>query len=291
MDLDQLRHFVLLADALHFGRASRACHLSPSALSRSIQRLEEEAGQALFERDRRTVRLTRAGQRFREYAIDALDRWESLRSGLATAPGSLSGEIRLYCSVTASYSILPALLARFRERHPEVSVHLETGPADQAIRRVVDGVSDVAIAIRPDLLAPGLSFRSLVETPLSFVGPVASGAVQTLVGKKRVAWECVPFILPEAGPARRRAEEWFRAQEVVPHIYAEVSGNEAILSMVSLGFGVGIVPDLVTKKSIFQNEVRILKVNPPLPPFDVGLCVRVRRLATPEVRAFWELGE
>lgn len=55
--------------------------------------------------------------------------------------------------------------------------------------------------------------------------------------------------------------------------------------MVSLGFGVGIVPDLVTTKSLIQSEVRILKVNPPIPPFDVGLCVRVRHLATPEVRA------
>lgn len=290
MDLDQLKQFVHLADALHFGRASRACHLSPSALSRSIQRLEEEAGQALFERDRRTVRLTRTGQRFREYAIDALDRWESLRGSLAAVPGSLSGEIRLYCTVTASYSILPALLSRFRERHPDVGVHLETGPADQAIRRVVDGVSDIAIAIRPESLPAGVEFRTLVETPLSFVAPRQAGPVAALVAGRRVDWAAVPCILPEAGPARRRAETWFRAREVSPRIYAEVSGNEAILSMVSLGFGVGIVPDLVTEKSLFKDEVRVLKVSPPLPPFEVGLAVRGRRLPTPEVRAFWAVG-
>jgi LysR family positive regulator for ilvC len=77
---------------------------------------------------------------------------------------------------------------------------------------------------------------------------------------------------------------------VAPRFYAAVSGNEAILSRVSLGFGVGIVPDLVTEQSLFKDVVRVLKVSPPLPPFEVGLAVRSRRLPTPEVRAFWEAG-
>lgn len=291
MDLDQLKQFVQLADTLHFGKASDACHISASALSRSIQRMEMEVGRPLFARDKRTVRLTRSGELFRDYAIEALDRWEEMRTRITGNPDHLFGELRLYCSVTASYSILPEILEKFRERHPDVSVHLETGPADQAIRRVTDGVSDISIAIRPESLTPGLDFLNLVKTPLSFVGPVIDCPVTELLQKKQIDWGRVPFILPESGPARQRAGDWFRREEIRPHIYAEVSGNEAILSMVSLGFGVGIVPDLVTQKSIFQNEVRILSVTPPLTPFEVGLASRSRRREIPEVRAFWEVAE
>jgi len=61
MDYGALHLFLHLSRTLHFGKTSRECHLSPSALSRTIQRLEGEVGQALFERDQRSVSLTTAG--------------------------------------------------------------------------------------------------------------------------------------------------------------------------------------------------------------------------------------
>ena len=61
MDYEELRLFLHLSRSLHFGRTSRECHVSPSALSRTIQRLETEVGQPLFTRDRRSVELLPAG--------------------------------------------------------------------------------------------------------------------------------------------------------------------------------------------------------------------------------------
>ena len=72
MDIKQLKQFLHLADTLHFGRASEASHISPSALSRSIKQLEEEVGAALFERDNRTVSLTPEGEIFLSYAREYL---------------------------------------------------------------------------------------------------------------------------------------------------------------------------------------------------------------------------
>ena len=65
MTTHELEIFITLADQLHFGRASQTCNLSPSALTRAIQRLEEEVGQPLFIRDNRKVMLTAAGERAR----------------------------------------------------------------------------------------------------------------------------------------------------------------------------------------------------------------------------------
>ncbi len=132
MNLQELKLFRHLAASLHFGRTSRACNLTPSALTRTIQRLEEELGQPLFIRDNRSVALTPAGEIFREYAEDALQRWQELTNRLAAGevPG---GQLSLYCSVTAVYGILPNLLGRFREKYPRVHLNLQTGDAARAL--------------------------------------------------------------------------------------------------------------------------------------------------------------
>ena len=77
MDIRALEHFLTLAETLHFGRTSRLCHISPSALSRSIRQLEQEVGTTLLYRDNRRVSLTREGERFRDYARQAVSDWTS----------------------------------------------------------------------------------------------------------------------------------------------------------------------------------------------------------------------
>ena len=78
MDYDALRLFLHLSETLHFGRTSRACHISQSALSRLVQRLERDVGWPLLERDQRTVKLTPEGQRFSAHARETLERWREL---------------------------------------------------------------------------------------------------------------------------------------------------------------------------------------------------------------------
>ena len=82
MDLRDLKLFLHLAESRHFGRSSKAMHVSPSTLSRQIQRLEEELGQPLFQRDNRTVQLTSAGEQLKNFAQQTLLHYQQLRSGL-----------------------------------------------------------------------------------------------------------------------------------------------------------------------------------------------------------------
>ena len=128
MDTKPLRLFLTLADTLHFGRTSSMCHVSPSTLSRTIQQLEEELNVPLLYRDNRSVTLTREGQRFQEYARDTLMRWDGLRHALQEDRRILQGELRLYCSVTASYSFLYDLLSSFRHQYPRICL-LYTSPS------------------------------------------------------------------------------------------------------------------------------------------------------------------
>ncbi len=286
MDFHSLKLFLHLSSTLHFGRTSEACHISPSALSRTIQRLEEEIGLPLFIRDKRSVSLSDAGNSFRRFAQETIDRWEQFNNTLVQA--DLKGEIILYGSVTAAYGVLSALFAKFRDLYPNIHLRLETGDAAQALEKVVDGAVDVAVAAKPAALPKNLMFKTLAVTPLSFIGPVVSCEVTAMIGAGPISWENVPLILAEQALSRRRVEAWFRNHGYKPRIYAEVAGHEAILSMVRLGCGVGAVPELVIENSIFKDDVQLLDVSPPLPPYEVGLCVNRGRITSPIVRAFWD---
>ncbi len=288
MDHDALQSFVHLAGTLHFGRTSRERHISPSALSRLVQRLEHEVGWPLFERDQRTVKLTTEGRRFVAYARNSLQAWDVYRSVGPGSQAGLSGSISIFASVTACQSFLPRVLATFRKAYPDIRIGLQTGYAADALERLATGAVDVAVAALPDRVPASLAVRVLLHTPLVFVAPVAPCEVARQVAHDPIAWADVPIVLPATGLARVMADRWFRRKHVTPHIYSEVPGSEAILSLVNLGCGVGIVPELVRDRSPLRHECRRLSVAPAIGEFRIGVCVPHRRLTSPLVKAFWD---
>ena len=281
MDSRLLRQFLNLAEALHFGKASEASHVSPSALSRSIQQLEGEVGVALFIRDRRSVALTHEGRLFLPYAREALTEWDAIRNTLMAEADELHGEVSMYCSVTASYSFLFEILSAFRRDHPHIEIKLHTGDPELAITRVLAGEEDIAIGARPEVLPNGLAFRPITTSPLVFI------ASRNHPQPDSRNWAATPMILSEGGLARSRVDAWFRARGVQPSIYAQVAGNEAIVSMVSLGFGIGVVPRIVLDNSPLVDNIRILDIRPKLKAYEVGLFALNRKLRNPVVKAFW----
>ncbi len=293
MDIRTLKHFLALADNLHFGRASAACHISLSALSRNIRQLEEELGVMLFSRDNRSVVLTSEGQKFQQYARETISQWNLIRDELTGSADQLHGEVSLYCSVTAVYSILFDLLNRFRHDFPGIEIKLHTGDPEHAIARIISGEEDISIAAHPRSLPRGLAFKPITVSPLVFIAPAEQSDPDVPVTSpgSPTEWATVPMILSEGGIARNRIDSWFRSMDVNPRIYAQVTGNEAIVSMVSLGLGIGVVPQIVLENSPMADRIQILDVQPELEPYDVGLFALKKNLKNPLVNAFWSLVE
>jgi len=279
MDIHALETFIKTAELLHFGRASRACNLSPSALTRTIQRLEEEVGQPLFLRDNRSVALTEAGDRLLAYARNAVLEWQYFRESLAPE-SSISGTLSIYASITAVYSLLPELLEAYRSTHPAVQLALRTGAAETAVEQVLSGEIDLAVAALPDQKPARLEFMPLTETPLVFIAPHPL---------ERLDFSQEPLVVPQSGVARHRLDLWLKHHGIVPRISTEVSGNEALIAMVRLGTGVGIVPQLALERSPLRDEVRVVANAPELEPYVVGLCSGKRNLKRPAVQAMWQL--
>ncbi|WP_227724934.1 HTH-type transcriptional activator IlvY [Yersinia proxima] len=292
MDLRDLKLFLHLAESHHFGRTAKAMHVSPSTLSRQIQRLEETIGQPLFLRDNRTVQLTDAGAQLKAFAQQTLLQYQQLRHALGQHGPSLSGELRLFCSVTAAYSHLPPILDRFRARHPLVEIKLTTGDAADAVDKVQSNEADLGIAGRPEVLPTSVAFTQIGEIPLVLIAPALPCAVRSQVSVDQPDWATIPFILPEHGPSRKRIDLWFRRQRITnPLIYATVSGHEAIVSMVALGCGVALIPSVVVDNSPepVRNRISLLDDVSLVEPFELGVCVQKKRLNEPLIEAFWAL--
>jgi LysR family positive regulator for ilvC len=283
MDTHKLTLFVALASSGHFGRAATACHVSPSTMSRNLKQLEDELGTRLMERDNRSVALTADGKRFLLFARETLQQWETFQESLVAGATQLRGQLSLYCSVTASYSFLYDILTQFRTRHPSINIKLHTGDPAQAITRITNGLEDVAIATRPERLPAGLDFKPIAHSPLVFIGPVDDSRLADASQR----WQYLPMIISEGGLARERFDAWCRRESLSPNIYAEVQGNEAIVSMVSLGFGIGLVPQIVLDNSPLQQQVKQLPNQPDMGPFETGICVLKKRLKSPIVAALW----
>lgn len=281
-DIELFRH---LTSTLHFGRTSLECNITPSGLTRTIQRLEMEIGEKLFFRNNRSVSLTPAGLLFKEYSEETLNRYHIFQSRLQNDT-VLRGKLSLYCSITAILSILPQIFKRFRTAHPEVQIHVETGDAAKALIKIQNREADISIAALPDQQYDNLEFIELIETPLVFISSKAFPETVT-TQNGQINWEKTPVILPSSGLSRIRAENWFAKKGVTPYIYSQVSGNEAIIAMVSMGCGVGIVPQLVLEKSSLNHEMQILNPSPQLKPFTVGACTLSKQLQNPLIKSFW----
>lgn len=291
MNIRTLQHFLALAENLHFGRASDVSNISISALSRNIRQLEDSLEVTLFNRDNRTVKLTDEGEKFLKYAREALSQWQIIQNELGESSDELRGEISLYCSVTASYSILFELLNRFRTDFPGIEIKLHTGDPEHAIARVLAGNEEISIAAHPRTLPKGVVFKPITVSPLVFIAPreQLNPEVPIMTPDSTIVWSSVPMVLSETGIARNRVDAWFRDMQIKPRIYAQVEGYEAIVSMVSLGLGIGVVPKIVLDNSPLAERIQILDVSPALDAFNIGSFTLKRNLKNPLVDAFWKV--
>lgn len=288
MDIRELELFRHLAGTLHFGKTSQVCNISPSALTRTIKRIEDEVGEALFVRDNRSVSLTPVGEKFLTYAEESIRNWSLLIRDLEEGQGKVAGEITIYSSITAVYTILPDIFTRFREHYPDVHINLQTGDAASAMAKVMNGDVDLAVTALPDKMPTKLEFLRLAETPLVTITPKDYTDLPLRLIDRSIDWNNTPMILSEHGLSRNRLERWFKNENINPNIYAQVSGNEAIIAMVRLGCGIGVVPSLVLEQSPFKDDVLILDDGPKLAPFFVGVCANRSRMKSAVLNSFWK---
>ncbi|CAG2142502.1 LysR family transcriptional regulator [Cupriavidus plantarum] len=275
MDLRQLRYFVTVAEELHFGRAAQRLAMTQPPLSQQIQALEEEIGVRLFARTRRSVMLTPAGQQWLPEVRRVLADAGALPALAQRFARGEIGSLTLAFVSTADYGILPDLLRQFRARHPDVQLHLREATSDVQFEALMDGGIDAGLVIRPQLPAmpQGLSYLPLVREPLVLAVPDGWRSTGDAISLRDAAHEPLIIFPRRSAPAFYDIITGYYAREgLTPTVAQEAIQMQTIVSLVSAGMGVALVPASLC--NLRRTGVSYLALREAGPDIETGLVWR-----------------
>jgi DNA-binding transcriptional LysR family regulator len=162
MELRHLRYFITVAEELNFVRAAEKLNIVQPALSKQIQALEKELGVKLFDRVKRKIQLTAAGQAFLEGAYHTLGVAEqAIVQAQRTHRGELGRLVVAYSSLVY-FHLLPQILHLYKKRYPEVELVLNDLSTDRQLEGLIQGQLDIGFFVRVEGIIPsGKPYRNL----------------------------------------------------------------------------------------------------------------------------------
>ncbi|KVO89718.1 LysR family transcriptional regulator [Burkholderia ubonensis] len=248
-DLRQWRYFVTVAEERHFGRAAARLSMTQPPLSQAIRALEDLLGVALFVRTKRSVALTAVGAALLPDVRKLLEAADALPPRAQSLARGETGSLALAFVSTADYGLLPSLLRAFGARYPQVRLQLEEATSDVQIEELAAGRIDAGLIIPPvpPRHAAELSYLPVVREPLVLAMPAAAAPAD--------APEDAPVRLADVAALplvifpRRLAPGFYDiitgcygAAGATPRIGQEAIQMQTIVSLVSAGMGVALVP-------------------------------------------------
>ena len=245
MELRQLEYFIAVASEMNFSRAAQRVHVVQSALSTSVSKLEKELGVELFDRSRQQIKMTPAGELFREHARRVIHTARLAKDSMSDYRGELSGTIDLGSLVSYGALDVPKVLGEFHRTYPFVRIRLrQSGTGSTAyLSAIADGSLDLAFVSAPDRFPAHIEMRMLSEEPMLFVcRPDHHLAQRDLVGIPELAEEELIGFPPEYG-LRRLVEDAFSAAGIASRTPYEVAVDYSVAAgLVRHGLGTIFMP-------------------------------------------------
>ncbi|KRB86784.1 LysR family transcriptional regulator [Sphingomonas sp. Root710] len=280
MELRQLRHFLAVADTLHFGRAAEQLGMTQPPLSQSIISLEKMLGAALFLRSKRSVALTTFGRQWLDHVRPAVEGVAALTDVALRLRTGMAGRLSLAFVSTADYSLLPRLVERYSAAFPEVELELVEATSDIQLGALSEGRINAGILISTrSSLPPVLDYRPLLKEPVVAAVPeawVEDGRLDVVDGHLQGdGWMAHPLII---FPARVAPDfhdlvlGFYRARGHQPFIRQEAIQMQTIISLVSAGLGMALVP--ASLRNLARTGVRYIPIAGETPELETGLAWR-----------------
>ncbi|MGH8778920.1 LysR family transcriptional regulator [Paraburkholderia sp.] len=312
-DLRQLRYFIAVAEEKHFGRAAARLSMTQPPLSQAIRALEDTLGVALFARTRRSVELTPVGADLLPEVRRLIAAAEGLRPLAQSLARGEAGVLSLAFVSTADYGLLPLLLSDFGARHPRVRLQLTEATSDVQIDELVAGRIDAGLVIAPlpPRHAAQLSWLPIAREPLVIAmssalaarldaGPGSRARKRsTPVEPDDSGWNPAPISLADVADEplvvfpRRLAPgfydiimDCYGVAGLAPRIGQEAIQMQTIVSLVSAGMGVALVPQSL--RNLRRTGVVYRPLREAVPAIETGLVWRTTEVS-PVLAGFIEI--
>jgi LysR family hydrogen peroxide-inducible transcriptional activator len=273
MTLTELKYIVAVAEAKHFGRAAERCFVSQPSLSASVKNLEEELGVTLFERGKRGVFLTEAGEQIVAQARRALEEAERVRSVARQGRDPLKGVLRLGIIHTVAPYLLPELVVALRRSAPDMPLDVEENMTSNLDRMLRAGELDALILALP-YDAQGIETLPLYEEVFQVVVP----ARHALARRKAIAVEELDagelLLLPVGHCFRDQVLEACPEFSRPPEAGRQGNSLETLRSMVASGLGVTVLPATALTARHASSLLKSVEFSAPRPARRIGLAAR-----------------
>jgi DNA-binding transcriptional LysR family regulator len=273
MKLQQLRHFVAVAERLHFGRAAAALHISQPPLSRSIRDLELSVGATLLARTRRRVELTPEGARFLEEAKRILQSLDQAVLDVGRMAAGDGGRLRLGFVSLADYGVLPSLLKEYKAARPGVALALREMLSPEQAVALAAGELDFGLLLPP---VTG-ELEHIVVQRERFLAALPSrhrlARARGRIAVRELAGEAFVMAPRDIAPGLHDIVAGLAARAgFAPRVAQEAIQMQTVVSLVSSGLGVAIVP--ASLANLGRRGVTYREISDPHPRLDLWLAWR-----------------
>jgi DNA-binding transcriptional LysR family regulator len=273
-DFRDLEQFIAVAETGSIARAAERCHTVASAVSKRLSDLEESFGMPLLVRGAKGVELTPAGHTFLARARSILHQAEQLDEEIRRHASGARGHVRVFANISAIVEFLPAALAAFLAKYPDIHIHLEEHVSSGVAAAVADNLADfgimgtvaavdgltmtpfrndeLVVVLKPDhVLAQrdALSFGDIVQLPL--VGLHANSSLHHVLSRA-------------AADAGRPL-----------NVRIRVTSFDAVCAMVAAGLGIGIIPKAAATAYAAQLRLNAIPLTEVWAKRQLFVCTRV----------------
>lgn len=258
----QLEIFIAVARLRSFSRAASALNMSQSALSQSVRQLEDVLSSSLFDRTRRTITPTRAGQKLLSRAEQILASLEAAVLEVYGENDPSRGKITIACLSLVALRILPRAIDEFRRTTPEASIRVRDDFMSRIIDSVRSGEADVGIGPLLDS-DESVNFVPLLQEAFYFVCPTDHPLART----REIQWSDLAgsnvVSMGASSSIRTLLDRALASREVMKHAIYEVGRVTSVLEIVMQGGGVSVVPALALADSHVRERVHFRQVSSP----------------------------
>jgi DNA-binding transcriptional LysR family regulator len=284
-----LRYLVAVARAGSIRKASEELHVASSAVSRQIQKIEEELGTSLFERLPNGLRLTPAGVAALRHALTTLHDFDLLKSELGQMKGDKTGLVRIASLDSLFVNLLPERIAAFHRKHPSVDFRVQSGVHNRIATLVAEGEADFGVTFN---LAHPEDTKFIVDVPMPLMAMVAAG--HPLAQEKSVTLsQCAQYnmlLQLDTEPIRSLIEVELSALERLGRAVVRSNNLMMLKPLVLAGLGVAFYTPLGFAREIADGTiVAVALEGTRLGGIRMGLLVPRRRKLSVAAEAMIEM--
>jgi DNA-binding transcriptional LysR family regulator len=289
MDFTALRYFSATAHARSIRAASERLHVSPSAISRQIAKLEHELRAPIFDRRAQGMKLTPAGEILLSKIDGLMREFSRVKSHIAALQDLQAGNVDIYCFQTAIESFVAPVLNRFHVQYPDVTFNVRMSSTDEAIEALITGAAEIGLVLN----APAREAITRLEVFRDRM-VAAFSPTHPLAGRKIVSLRDLggfPFALTEPSfGLRQQLERVFAKHRFEPVTFCVTNSLALVKEVAGIGKQCTLLPRFAVEQELTSGVLRAAAVREFADdPLVFCICSPSDRSLSPAAKVFMDI--